>query len=61
MLKTYVSAMIFAGLMIIFAVLARVGLADRDTVQIVLLALPLVAFLQITGHGARCSRVSSEA
>lgn len=56
MSRCYLSALIFAGLMIGFAVLARVGLADRQAVEIMLLVLPIIAATQIYRGRASCVR-----
>lgn len=56
MFRNYLPSLIFAGMMIVFAVLARLGLADRQTVEIMLLVLPIIAATQIYRSRASCVR-----
>ncbi|MEO6432993.1 MAG: hypothetical protein ABIO29_03315 [Sphingomicrobium sp.] len=48
-----VMAMFWAAAMFLLAILARVGLADRDTVQLLLMIMPILAWTTISGLRCR--------
>jgi glucose-6-phosphate-specific signal transduction histidine kinase len=41
-MSIYLRATVWAALLLVLALLARVGLADRQTVEILLLVLPII-------------------
>ncbi len=61
--RSMTMALVFAALMIGFAVLARLGLADRDTVQILLIVLPIIAVTSFFRNRSRpcCDDAAAEA
>lgn len=56
----FLPALCWASMMILFALLARLGLADRDPVVTMLLVMPMLAFVSIR-RGRRCARSATEA
>jgi hypothetical protein len=59
--RSFLPSLIFACLIIVFALLARIGLADRQTVEIMLLVLPVVAISQMVRNRSTCARHGQEA
>lgn len=54
--RSFLPSLIFACLIIVFALLARVGLADRQTVEIMLLVLPIMAISQMVRNRSTRAR-----
>ena len=56
----FLPAACWASLMILFALLARFGLADRDAVITTLMIMPLLAFVSLR-RGRGCCATAREA
>lgn len=52
-------ALCWAAALLLLALGGRIGLMDRDAVTVLLIALPVVAWLSITGRGQCPARSAS--